>query len=87
MIDFLNVKRISKPADMGELMEVRIAIVMEFTNGSEYDIILDIMLRISMSLVICTYFSAVVVSMLAIYALITNPLLLFVMVASPRIMS
>jgi hypothetical protein len=51
MIDFLNVKRISKPADMGELMEVRIIIgVMEFANNSEYDIILDIMHRISMLL-------------------------------------
>jgi hypothetical protein len=27
MIDFLNVKRISKPTDMGELMEVRTTLV------------------------------------------------------------
>jgi hypothetical protein len=37
--------------------------------------------------VICAYGSAVVVSMLAIYALIANPLLLFVMVKPPRITS
>jgi hypothetical protein len=53
---------------------------------SEYDIILDIMRRISIPLALfmkcwmTDFISAVVTAMLAIYALITNPLLLFVMV-------
>ena len=51
------------------------------TDNSECDIILAIMLRISMfPSMKSANGSAVVVSMLAIYALITNPLLLFVMV-------
>lgn len=65
---------------MGEWMEVR-CYVGSMIDNSECDITWVITPQISISLFVDhTNYSAVVISMLAIYALITNPLLLFVMV-------